>query len=66
MEIHNADKLILDVLKSSAQPLTLAEIVGRFPQQNWRELISSIDRLRRNGFIFRKCREYSYNCSIPA
>lgn len=66
MEAHTTDQLILDILKSSPQPLTLADILGRFPQHNWRQLFSSIERLRRNGFIFRKRREYSYNCSIPA
>jgi predicted transcriptional regulator len=66
MEVYNEDTRILNVLKSSPQPLTLAEILGRFPRQEWRQLFSSIDRLKRNGFIFRKGREYRYNRSGTA
>jgi len=44
--------------------LTLAEIVGMFPLEKWDQILLSINRLRQNGLIFRKRRQYSYNFGI--
>ena len=60
MSFDRWEIIVLDLLRGSPSPLTIAEIVGRFPMRDWSHIFFAVDRLRKYGWIFRKRREYSY------
>jgi imidazoleglycerol phosphate synthase glutamine amidotransferase subunit HisH len=64
MSVHHTDVLILDVLKSSPQPLTIEEIVGRLPHLGWNQIFLAVDSLSRKGLITLKRQENHYICGF--
>jgi len=62
MAVHHTDVLILDVLKSSPQPLTIEEIVGRLPRLDWNQIFLAVDSLSRKGLIILTRQGYDYIC----
>ena len=64
MSVLLTDVFILDVLKSSPQPLTIEEIVGRLPRLGWNQIFLAVDSLSRKGLIILKRRGYDYICEF--
>ncbi len=62
MGVHHTDVFILDVLKSSPQPLTIEEIVGRLPRLDWNQIFLAVDSLSRKGLIILTRQGYDYIC----
>jgi hypothetical protein len=66
MAVHHTDVLILDVLKSSPQPLTVEEIVGRLPRLGWNQIFLAVDSLSRKGVIFLERQGCDYICGFDS
>ena len=64
MAVHHADVLILDVLQSSPQPLTIEEIIGKLHSLGWNQIFLAVDSLSRKGLIRLKRRGYDYICEF--
>ena len=48
---RSADRLVLNVLRSSAAPLTFEEIIARIPELSWNQVFLTVDALSRSGEI---------------
>lgn len=58
------ETLILDVLQSTREPLTMDEILARLPELKWGEVFLTVDALSRRGDILlrRKGFDYELRC----
>jgi hypothetical protein len=58
------ETLILDVLQSTREPLTMDEILARLPELKWSEVFLTVDALSRRGDILiqRKGFDYELRC----
>jgi len=65
MAVNHTDVVILDVLQSSRQPLTIEEIVDRIPLLGWNQVFLAVDSMSRKGLIILKRRAYSFLVSCP-
>jgi len=64
MAVHHTDVLILDVLKSSPQSLSIEEIVGRLPRLGWNQIFLAVDSLSRQGLITLRRQGCDYICGF--
>jgi hypothetical protein len=64
MAVHHTDVVILDVLKSSPQPLSIEEIVGRLPCLGWNQIFLAVDSLSRKGLITLRRQGHDYICGF--
>ena len=65
MAVNHTDVVILDVLQSSRQPLTIEEIVDRIPLLGWNQVFLAVDSMSRKGLIILERRAYSFLVSCP-
>jgi hypothetical protein len=54
------DRLILDVLRSTAQPLTFEEINAKTPGLTWNQIFLSVDAMSRRGEVILNRRGFEY------
>lgn len=59
-----SETVILDVLQSNREPLTMDEILALLPELKWSEVFLTIDSLSRRGDILirRKGFDYELRC----
>jgi hypothetical protein len=58
-----ADSLILEVLRSTARPLTCEEIIARIPELTWNQVFLSVDALSRRGEVILNRRGFDYQAT---
>jgi hypothetical protein len=58
-----ADSLILEVLRSTARPLTCQEIIMRLPELTWNQVFLSVASLSRRGEVILNRRGFDYQAT---
>ena len=58
--LQRADRLVLDVIRSSGTRLTFEEIIDRLPELSWNQVFLAVDALSRHGEIILSRRGFEY------
>jgi hypothetical protein len=61
--LQRADRLVLDVIRSSGTRVTFAEIIDRLPELSWNQVFLAVDALSRRGEIILSRRGFEYQAT---